>query len=183
MSICALFGMPLRLNFYRNLFMTIFIIESIVACILFTAFILLLVLRKPENCINSWPPAVKQRIIAEKLLDVTDARMTKVEIIRKVAGSLIFVVVIGLVLRYVNKITKFIPAVLTSYGIWAVVDWWDAFVIDVIACKWKKMRIKGTEDWDKEYDNLKFHIKESWFGMALGIPFAFLVGLFVIIIS
>ena len=74
-------------------------------------------------------------------------------------------------------------AVLVSYGIWFIIDWWDAFVIDMLACKWKKMRINGTESWDKEYDNLSFHIKESFIGMILGVPFSLLVGLFVVLIS
>ena len=161
--------------------MSIFIIESLAACVIFTAFIFMIGLQKPENFINSWPPAVKARIQAEKLMEVPDSRMSKAEIIRKVIGCLFFVVIIGLVLKHVNEITTFLPAVLTSYGIWFVVDWWDAFVVDVICCKSKKVRIAGTENWDKEYDNLWFHIKMSFVGMVLGVPFALLVGWFVIL--
>ena len=161
----------------------IFFIESAIGCALFSIIILLMCLQRPENFISSWPPAVKRRIMDEHILEVKDTRMTKKEVIRKVVGCLIFVVLIGLVFKYVNKIDTFLMAVLVSYGIWFIIDWWDAFVIDMLACKRKKMRIKGTESWDKEYDNLPFHIKESFIGMILGIPFSLLVGLFVVLIS
>lgn len=159
--------------------MLIFLIESLVICVLFTVVVFIGVSKKPAECINDWPPAVKARIKAENLFEVKDVRITKKEVLRKIFGCLIFVVIIGLLLKYVNKISTFWAGVFTSYGIWFIVDWWDAFVVDVICCKCRKVRIAGTETWDKEYNNLWFHIKMSFVGMGLGVPFALLVGLFV----
>lgn len=42
---------------------------------------------------------------------------------------------------------------------------------------WKRVRLPGTEDMDKEYKSNKWqHVKEGMMGVVIGIPVSLLVG-------
>jgi len=94
---------------------------------------------------------------------------------------MIFGILLGLLVRYVNGCETFWYGALTAYALWVVVNWFDAIVLDCIwFCHDKHFVIPGTEDMVGEYHNYWFHIKGSLIGMLLGIPAAIVAGLMAI---
>ena len=83
----------------------------------------------------------------------------------------------ALILFYINGVRGFVSGFLYSYGLWLVVDWYDALVIDCLwFCRSKRVRIPGTEDLDEAYRDYGFHLRMSCLGMVLGLPVALAVG-------
>lgn len=129
----------------------VFLIESLVACAIFTLCVFLMS-RDPVKVVFNYPPAIIER--CDKL---------------------------GLLVRYVNGCTTFWCGSLTAYALWVVVNWFDALVLDCIwFCHDRHYVIPGTEDMVKEYHNYWFHIKGALIGMLLGIPAALVAGLMVL---
>lgn len=78
---------------------------------------------------------------------------------------------------FVNDADTFGKAFAISYGIWTIVDWYDAIVLDIgWFCHSKKVRIPGTEDMVKDYQDYWFHVKASCVGMLLGLPTCLIAG-------
>lgn len=97
---------------------------------------------------------------------------------RKWPAIIIFGVVIGLFVHFLNGANNFLYAFGVSYGLWVIVDWYDALVMDIgYFCHSKKVRIPGTEDMIKDYQDYWFHIKASLVGMLLGLPTCFIAGI------
>lgn len=65
-----------------------------------------------------------------------------------------------------------------------VVNIFDVVVLDIwIFEHWKKVRLPGTEDMDKEYEsNTGKSIKDGVFGMILGIPVSCVCGWIIMLI-
>ena len=94
----------------------IFLIECIVACILFTLMVKLATWKSQTAFTNDYPPVVTDKLrtmglIAEK----PPAR--KQDYIRKAIAMVVFGFLFALVLRYVNGLTGFLPATLTAYAL------------------------------------------------------------------
>lgn len=101
---------------------------------------------------------------------------------KKIFAMLLFGVLLGLLVRYVNGCTTFWCGALTAYALWCVVNWFDAFVLDCIwFCHDKHFVIPGTEDMVAAYHDYWFHIRGGFIGMLLAIPAALVAGLFVIL--
>ena len=100
-----------------------FLIESIIACALFTLFVFLLS-RNPVKSIFNCPPAIIERC---KTLGLVDDSY-----IKKITALLVFGVLLGLLVRYINHCETFWCGVLTAYALWNVVNWFDALVLDCI---------------------------------------------------
>lgn len=79
---------------------------------------------------------------------------------------------------YIAGAKRFSDGFLYCYIIWLVVDWFDVFVLDMgILANWKKVRLPGTEDMDKEYrSNNRKSIIDGFIGMAIGLMIAVIVG-------
>ena len=83
-----------------------------------------------------------------------------------------------------NHAKTFIDGFLISFLLWNVVDWYDAFIIDILwFCHCKKIILPGTEDMIREYHNYWFHIVGSFKGMIIGVPVCTIVGLFVMMLK
>ena len=95
---------------------------------------------------------------------------------------LIFGVLLGLLVKFVNGCTTFWCGALTAYALWTVVNWFDALVLDCLwFCHDKHFVIPGTEDMTDAYHDYWFHIKGALLGMALGIPAALMAGIVVLV--
>ena len=159
----------------------IFLIESLIACAIFTLFVFLMS-RDPVKTIFNYPPAIIKR--CEKLGLVNEGNRpggvgfyTK-----KLTALAVFGILLGLLVRYINGCTTFWSGCLTAYALWCVVNWFDAFVMDCIwFCHDKHSVITGTEDMVKDYHDYWFHIKGGFIGMLLAIPAALVAGLITII--
>ncbi len=158
-----------------------FLIESLISCALFTLFVFLMS-RNPVKTIFNYPPAIIERCRSLGLVNDSNRPGGPGFYAKKVVALIVFGVLLGLLVRYVNGCTTFWCGALTAYALWCVVDWFDAFVLDCLwFCHDKHFVIKGTEDMVKDYHDYWFHIKGSLVGMVLAIPAALVAGLIVIL--
>ena len=158
----------------------VFAIECVVACALFTIMLEILCAKRREIFTNDYPPVVTNKlrdlgIVSEK------PPAKKSDIIRKLIAMIIYAVLFAVILRYVNGIEKFLEAMLTAYFLWLVVDWYDFLVIDILLAPLDKFyKMAKVSAFDKSA--ILFHFKGSLKGMILGIIFAPIVGLLVILL-
>lgn len=156
----------------------IFLIESIILCLLFTAMVVPSVARHPITWISDYPPAIRERAKELKLIPQNQKKFSSAVIIRKLTASLLMVILLALALVYINGAETFPEGFVLSYGLWLIMDWYDALVLDCLwFCHSKKVMIPGTEDMQEAYRDYKFHIKMSCIGMLLGLPVCLLTGL------
>ena len=159
----------------------VFIIESIVLCVLFTILILSRMKKPLGAIIYSYPPAIVDRVIELGLIEDRDKKTpSRIKAIKKKWPAIIFFgIMIGIFVHFFNGADTFAQGFLTGYGLWLVVDWYDAFVLDIgWFCHSKKVRIPGTENMEKDYKDYWFHIKGSFVGMVLGLPACVIAGVF-----
>lgn len=158
-----------------------FLIESLVACAIFSLFVFLMS-RDPVKTIFNYPPAIIERCKQLELVDEGNRPGGTGFYAKKIAALLVFGVLLGLLVRYVNGCTSFLNGALTAYAIWCVVTWFDAIVLDCIwFCHDPHFVIDGTEDMTRDYHDYWFHIKGALIGMVLAIPAALIAGLVVIL--
>ena len=155
----------------------IFLIESVIACAIFTLLIKAISHNRQEIFTNDYPPVVTDKlrtlgVIAEK----PPAKIN--DVIRKLIALVVFAILFALLMRHVNRITTFGEAALTVYGLWLVVDWYDFLVMDILLAPFDKFyQASGVSAFDK--NAVLFHFKGSVRGMILGVFCALLVGLIV----
>ena len=153
-----------------------FFLESLVACALFTLFVFLMS-RDPIKTIFNYPPAIIERCEKLGLVDGSNRPGGVGFYVKKVVAMIIFGVLLGLLVRFVNGCGTFWCGSLTAYALWVVVNWFDAFVLDCLwFCHDKHFVIPGTEDMSADYHDYWFHIKGALIGMLLGIPAALVAG-------
>ena len=158
----------------------VFVMECIVACALFTAALEILCAKRREIFTNDYPPVVIDKL--RNLNIVGDKPPTKKsDIIRKVIAILIYAVLFALVLRFINGITVFSKAVVVAYLLWLVVDWYDFLVVDILLAPFDKF-YKMSKVSPVDRSAVWFHFKGSVRGMIIGLVFAPVVGLIVMLI-
>ena len=156
----------------------IIIIESIVLCLIFP-FLVYLMSREPIRTLYNYPPKIQER---DKSLDAYKGQIPtqKNKVAAKIIASMLFVIVLSLILRYVNGYTTFLEAFGFGFLLWTVVNLWDMIVLDIIwFCHAPHFVFKGTEDMVKEYHDYWFHIKGFFIGEALALVVCALAGLVV----
>ncbi len=153
-------------------------IEGIVLCVLFTLSVWLMS-RNPIKELYNYPPAIQERV---KSLDEYKDRIPtqKNKVAAKLIASVIFVIIIALILRFINGYTTFLKCFGYGFILWTIVNLYDAVVLDIIwFCHDKRFVIKGTEDMVKDYHDYWFHIKGFFIGEALAIVVCALSGVIV----
>lgn len=157
----------------------VFLTESIVACVLFTVALEILCAKRREIFTNDYPPVVTDKL--RKLNMVGEKPPTKKsDILRKLIAMVVYAVLFALVLRFINGITAFAEAAVTAYLLWLVVDWYDFLVVDILMAPFDKF-YKMAEVSPIEKSAVWFHFKGSVKGMILGLIFAPIVGLIVML--
>jgi len=159
----------------------IILIEVIILLGLFTIFAMLLAIN-PIKTLFNYPKAIQERV--KELEEYKNQIPTNEnKIASKMIVSIVIVILVSLILKYINGYDTFIEGFGYSLLIWTIVNIYDALVIDIMwFCHSKKVRFKGTEDMDKEYKNYKFHIIESLKGEFIGLVLCILIGLVISII-
>ena len=158
-----------------------FLIESIIACAVFTLFVFLMS-RNPIKTVFNYPPAIIARCEELGLVNAGSRPGSAIFYAKKGFAMVIFGVLLGLLVRYVNGCETYWCGVLTAYALWCVVNWFDAFVLDCIwFCHDKHFVIPGTEDMVADYHDYWFHIKGGLIGMLLAIPAALIAGVVVVL--
>lgn len=154
----------------------ILVIESIVLCALFTIMVYIMS-REPIKTLYNYPPKIQERV---KTLDEYKYKIPtqKNKVFAKSLASIIIIVIISLILRYVNGYTTFIEGFGYGFLLWTIVNIYDAVVMDIIwFCHDPYFVFKGTEDMVDEYHNYWFHIKGSLIGEVLALVICAIVGL------
>ena len=156
----------------------IIVIESIVLCALFTLMVFAMS-REPIKTLYNYPPKIQERV---KLLDEYKDKIPTQEnkVVAKIVASILFLIIICIVLRYINGYTTFIDSFKYGFLLWTVVNLYDAIVLDIIwFCHDKHFVFKGTEDMVKEYHNYWFHIKGFFIGEMLALVICGLAGVII----
>ena len=149
--------------------------ESVVLCFAFTVMVYL-VSREPIKTLYNYPPAIRERV---KSLDEYKDRIPtdKNRVTAKCAASVLFVIVLSLILRYVNGYTTFFRAFGYGLLLWTVVNLFDVIVLDIIwFCHDPRFILHGTEDMVADYHDYWFHIKGFFTGEALALVVCALAG-------
>ena len=156
----------------------ILLIESIILCLLFTLMVYLMS-REPIKTLYNYPPRIQERV---KSLDEYKGKIPaqKNKVAAKAIASVLFVIVLSLILRYVNGYTSFTEAFRYSLLLWTIVNLWDVVVLDIIwFCHDPYFVFRGTEDMTADYHDYRFHIKGFFIGEALALVVCAVVGLVV----
>lgn len=154
----------------------ILFIESIVLCVLFTIMVYV-ISREPIKTLYNYPPKIQERVKSlEEYKDKIPTQNNKV--VAKCFASILIVIIISLILRYINGYTTFIDGFKYGFLLWTIVNLYDAIVMDIIwFCHDPYFVFKGTEDMVKEYHNYWFHIKGFFIGECLALVVCAIAGL------
>ena len=157
----------------------IFWIEAAALCLLFHLMIWLVLRKKQAAFVNDYPPVVTDRLrVLGLIAQKPPAR--RQDVLRKLAAVVIYSVLFALLLRHVNGIHTFAKGALTAYALWLVVDWYDFLVMDVLCASADPFyRAAGVSGFEKS--SVLFHFCGSLRGMAIGLVFAPIVGLLVML--
>ena len=156
----------------------IIVIESFILCVLFTLMVYIMS-REPIKTLYNYPPKIQERV---KTLEEYKNKIPTQEnkIAAKSIASILIIVIISLILRYVNGYTTFIEGFGYGFLLWTIVNIYDAVVMDIIwFCHDPYFVFKGTEDMVDEYHNYWFHIKGSLIGEVLALVICTIVGLII----
>ena len=158
--------------------MNIIIIETIILGILFTITVYKMS-RNPIKELYNYPPKIQERVMSLEEYK-NDIPTQKKKIYVKLLASLIIIIVISLIMKYINGYNTFLTGFKNSFIIWSIINWYDAIVLDCMwFCHSKQFIIKGTEDMEGEYHNYWFHIKGSIIGEIIGLFVCLIVGMIV----
>lgn len=153
-------------------------IEGILLCLLFTLMVWLMA-RDPLKELYNYPPRIQERVKSlEEYKDRIPTKKDKVAV--KATASVLFVIVLSLILRYVNGYETFGEAFGYGFLLWTIVNLFDAVVLDCIwFCHDPHFVIKGTEDMVADYHDYWFHFKGFFIGEAIALIVCALAGLIV----
>lgn len=157
----------------------IFWLEAAALCLFFHALIAIVLSRKQSAFVNDYPPVVTDKL-RELGLIAQKPPARKKDVIRKLVAVVVYSVLFALLLRSVNDIHTFWEGALRAYGLWMVVDWYDFLVMDVLCASTDKFyKAAGVSGFEKS--SVLFHFKGSLRGMVIGLVFAPIVGLLVML--
>ncbi|MBR3511630.1 MAG: hypothetical protein IKN74_01555 [Clostridia bacterium] len=154
------------------------LIESIILCALFTIMVFIMS-KDPIKTLYNYPPKIQERVkTLESYKDKIPSNENKIG--AKVCASIIFLVILCTVLRYINGYTTFWESFKYGFLLWTIVNLYDVLVLDIIwFCHDTRFVFNGTEDMIKEYRNYLFHIKGFFIGEGLGLIICTIAGLII----
>lgn len=160
----------------------VLLIESFVACIIFTIIVLPPLYKNPMNQIMSYPVKIRKRVESLPKYQKNINKAEKKHIFRKIIAGILLIIILGIIAYYSGAKT-FFEVFKHSFILFTVVNLYDLIILDILLfCHSKKSIIPGTEDMIEEYKSPKHHIKGFFKGLALGFVISFLSAIFMIII-
>lgn len=157
----------------------ILFIECIIGCLVFGVGIVGSVLANKVFWLQEYAPSVQEKFLSlHPEYKPTDKKENILSIvIKKILACLLFILLL-LFMVYIAGARRFTDGFWYCYIIWFVVNWFDVIVLDIgILANWKKCRLPGTEDMDKEYrSNNRKSVIDGFIGMAIGLVVALIVG-------
>lgn len=159
----------------------IFLIESVVMVVVFTAAIFIPLCKNPVWWIHDYPKDIQEKYFEEHER-IPAAPISKPAIIKK-SFAIMLVVAVMVLLVWLCGARTFVSGFVISYGMWFIIDWYDCFFLDwVLFANVKKIRLPGTEHMNKEYHQKKYHFVHSIIGMGLGLIPSLLTGLIIMLL-
>ena len=152
------------------------IIESVILCLIFSIFVFI-ISKNPIKTLYNYPPKIQERVkLMEEYKDKIPTQKNKIA--AKSIASLLIIIVLSLILKYINGYNSFIEGFKYCFLLWTIVNLYDAIVMDIIwFCHDKRFVFKGTEDMVDEYHNYWFHIKGFFFFFFIALFISFIVGI------
>lgn len=159
----------------------IFLIESVVMVVVFTAAIFIPLCKNPVWWIHDYPKDIQEKYFEEHER-IPAAPISKPAIIKK-SFAILLVVAVMVLLVWLCGARTFVSGFVISYVMWFIIDWYDCFFLDwVLFANVKKIRLPGTEHMNKEYHQKKYHFVHSIIGMGLGLIPSLLTGLIIMLL-
>lgn len=154
-------------------------VQSIVACVIFSALVLPVVFKNPISMLASYPPAIRKRV--ESLPQYQD-KVTKIEkkhIVKKIIAGIICTFIFAII-AYFSGTRTFQSAFFHVFMLFFAVNMFDVFVIDLmICCHSKRVIIEGTEDMVDEYRKPWHHLVGGVYGIIIGLIVALFSGFYI----
>ena len=146
----------------------VLLVESFILCAIFTLMVYIMS-REPIKTLYNYPPKIQERVKSlDEYKDLIPTQKNK--LVAKIFASIIFLIILCVVLRYINGYTSFVDSFKYGFILWTIVNLYDALVLDIIwFCHDKHFIFEGTEDMVKEYHNYWFHIKGFFIGECLAL--------------
>ncbi|MBQ6360899.1 MAG: hypothetical protein IJJ25_07135 [Lachnospiraceae bacterium] len=156
----------------------IIILESLILCVLFTVMVYFMS-REPVKTLYNYPPRIQERVRSlDEYRDQIPTQKNKAA--AKIGASILFVIILSLILRYVNGCTTFREAFGYGFLLWTIVNLWDVIVLDIVwFCHDPYFVFKGTEDMVSDYHDYWFHIRGFFIGELLALAVCAAAGLVV----
>lgn len=151
-------------------------IEIIALCILFTIMVNIIA-KDPIKTLYNYPIKVQEKVRTMK--EYQDKIPTnKNKITAKLFVSVIIIILVSLILKYINGYNTFEEGFIYSLLIWTTINLYDVLIIDICwFCQSKRFIFPRTEDIIHEYKNYLYHIKEGIVGQILGTIICLIIGL------
>ena len=147
---------------------TIILIETLVMTALFTAMILIPLVKNPVWWIHDYPEDIQEEYF--KTHERVPSKFFTKTVLLKKGFALLVTLAVMLGLMKLAGAYNFWSAFALSYGIWLVIDWYDCFFLDwVLFANLKSVRLPGTEHMDAAYHQKKYHFVQSLWGMLIGL--------------
>ena len=120
----------------------IVVIECIIFCLLFTIMVYIMS-KNPIKTLYNYPPKIQERV--KTLKEYKDSIPTdNNKIFAKLMASLIIIILVSLVFRYINNYTNFSIAFKYSFIIWTIINIYDVIILDICwFCQSKKFVFKA----------------------------------------
>ena len=132
--------------------------------------------KDPISLIKSYPPAIIKRVEELSQYKDTIKSREKKHAYQKLIAVFVFVIVLAALAYFSGCRTLgttfrhvFILFLVVNFYDFLVLDWWHF-------CHSKRVRIPGTEDMIKEYQNPWFHFRGACKGTVLGLMVALMAG-------
>lgn len=147
---------------------TIIIVEAVALAAVFTALILIPLVKNPVWWIHDYPPDIQEVYLRDH--ESVPVEFFSATVLIKKGCALLFALAVLYGLARLAGAQGFKEGFIVTYGLWNVVNWYDCFFLDwVLFARLKAVRLPGTEDMDEAYHQKKYHVVRALWGMLLGL--------------
>ena len=147
---------------------TRFILTAILLTIVFTALILIPLIKNPVWWIHDFPQDIQDEYFKTHER-IPSAFFSKTVLMKKALGLIIALTLLVGIVWWIGA-QSFLEAFVIIYGLWTIINWYDCFILDwIFFANIKAVRLPGTEHMDKAYHQKKYHFIRALYGMIIGL--------------
>lgn len=147
---------------------TRFILTAILLTIVFTALILISLIKNPVWWIHDFPQDIQDEYFKTHER-IPSAFFSKTVLMKKALGLVVALALLVGIVWWIGA-QSFLEAFVIIYGLWTIINWYDCFILDwVFFANIKAVRLPGTEHMDKAYHQKTYHFIRALYGMLIGL--------------